>query len=94
MPALLQLDQISCRYDHNTVVDALDLTIQAGEISCLLGPSGCGKTTALRAIAGFQQIVAGRILLNGDQISNPQFTLPPEQRRSVWCFRTMPCSHI
>ncbi|MFC7554313.1 ABC transporter ATP-binding protein [Pseudoroseomonas wenyumeiae] len=47
-----------------------------GEFVCLLGPSGCGKTTTLRIIAGFEQADAGRLTLDGADITR----LPPEKR--------------
>jgi iron(III) transport system ATP-binding protein len=54
---------------------------------CLLGPSGCGKTTVLRAIAGFHPLSGGEILINGTTVSDPHFTLPPEQRRLGMVFQ-------
>ncbi len=57
-------------------LDAVTLTIQAGEFFTLLGPSGCGKTTLLRLIAGFEQPTSGRILLDGQDIT----ALAPNRR--------------
>ena len=51
------------------MVRDLTLSPPAGHIGCLLGESGCGKTTVLRAIAGFEPLRAGRILLDGTIIS-------------------------
>mgnify|MGYP000907697715 CR=1 FL=1 len=50
-------------------VDALDLTVSAGEFMILVGPSGCGKTTALRMLAGLESPTAGEIVI-GDQVVN------------------------
>jgi spermidine/putrescine transport system ATP-binding protein len=50
-------------------VDSIDLQIASGEFFSLLGPSGCGKTTTLRLIGGFEQPTAGRILLDGVDVS-------------------------
>ncbi|HLT30457.1 MAG TPA: ABC transporter ATP-binding protein [Myxococcaceae bacterium] len=63
------------------VVEGLSLALPAGEIGCLLGASGCGKTTLLRAIAGFEHPVAGRISLDGKLLADASTRLPPEQRR-------------
>jgi ABC-type Fe3+/spermidine/putrescine transport system ATPase subunit len=57
------------RFGSQTVLNSVDLEIQPGELLTLLGPSGCGKTTLLRAIAGFYHPDAGRILLNGQDIT-------------------------
>ena len=81
MRALLTLDHIHCRYGSTDVFRDLSLAVDAGSIACLLGPSGCGKTTALRAIAGFEDVHAGAITLDGRVLSQPDITLPPEQRQ-------------
>jgi spermidine/putrescine transport system ATP-binding protein len=63
----------------DTAVHALDhvsVDVAAGEFFTLLGPSGCGKTTLLRMIAGFESPTAGRILLDGADIT----ALPPNKR--------------
>jgi len=57
-------------------VDGIDLSIRHGEFFSMLGPSGSGKTTTLRMIAGFELPTAGRILLDGKDVSN----LPPFER--------------
>jgi len=76
----LTVEGIEQAYGDNRVLQDLSFRIPAGAIGCLLGPSGCGKTTALRCIAGFESVQAGRILLNGEVLSSPGFTVPPEKR--------------
>jgi iron(III) transport system ATP-binding protein len=68
-------------------VDGATLALPAGEIGCLLGPSGCGKTSILRAIAGFEPLQAGRILLGGVVLASPEVHLPPENRRVGMMFQ-------
>ena len=77
---MLKVESIQCQYDGEVVVDAISFHVHRGEICSLLGPSGCGKTTILRAIAGFQSLSQGRILLNDCLMSSPGQTLSPEQR--------------
>jgi iron(III) transport system ATP-binding protein len=81
---MLQLDAIRVGYPtvdgFHVVVDELSLSLPAGGIGCLLGASGCGKTTALRAIAGFEPVQAGSIVLDGERLSSVGHTLPPERR--------------
>ena len=67
--ASVTFDGVSKRYGDVTAVDHLDLAINDGEFMVLLGPSGCGKTTALRMIAGLEEISEGKLLL-GDEIVN------------------------
>jgi iron(III) transport system ATP-binding protein len=62
------------------IVHGLSFSLVRGEIGCLLGPSGCGKTTVLRAIAGFESLIDGRIALGGRQLSAKGTTAPPETR--------------
>lgn len=63
------------------VVHGLSFALGRGDIGCLLGPSGCGKTTVLRAIAGFEALRGGRIVLGGRELSTSDHTAPPETRQ-------------
>ncbi|MEW6312493.1 MAG: ABC transporter ATP-binding protein [Pseudomonadota bacterium] len=81
MTLLLELKSISQSYGSHNVVKQLSLTLNKGQLGCLLGPSGCGKTTVLRCIAGFETLDAGEILLNGNVVSQKGYQLPPEKRR-------------
>ena len=63
------------------IVHGLSFSLDRGEIGCLLGPSGCGKTTVLRAIAGFESVTAGRIVLDGRELSRRGHTAAPETRQ-------------
>jgi iron(III) transport system ATP-binding protein len=77
---LLKVEEISAGYGHEPVIESLSFHVNRGEIVSLLGPSGCGKTTALRAIAGFEPITAGQILIDQRLASAPGVTVPPERR--------------
>ncbi len=77
---MLELDNVVVAYREKPVVCAVSLTVEAGEIGCLLGPSGCGKTTLLRAVAGFEPVRSGAIRLAGAAVSRPGQTVPPERR--------------
>ncbi len=76
----LTVEGIEQAYGDNKGLSNLSFRIAAGSIGCLLGPSGCGKTTALRCIAGFESVRAGRILVNGEVLSSPGRSVPPEKR--------------
>lgn len=53
------------------VLEDINLTIDDGELVCLLGPSGCGKTTLLRLIAGLDKPTSGEIVANGEAVKKP-----------------------
>ncbi len=86
--ARLELSGLTKAYGKQKVVDAVDLTLEEGEFVSLLGPSGCGKTTTLRMIAGFVEPTGGSILLNGQVISSPGSSLPPERRGMSMIFQS------
>jgi multiple sugar transport system ATP-binding protein len=57
-------------------VDALDLLVDDGEFMVLVGPSGSGKTTALRMLAGLEEVDAGAVLIGGRDVTD----VPPKER--------------
>ncbi|WP_374626503.1 ABC transporter ATP-binding protein [Pandoraea sp.] len=72
----LRLEQLGKRFGETVAVEGVDLSVAQGEFISLLGPSGCGKTTTLQMIAGFVAPSAGRILLEGRDLT----PVPPEKR--------------
>jgi putative spermidine/putrescine transport system ATP-binding protein len=80
----LTLDRLSKNFGDQTAVDAVSVTVRAGELIVLLGPSGCGKTTTLRMIAGFVPPSAGDIRLDGSSIT----ALPPHRREMGIVFQS------
>src|SRR5215203_3551842 len=73
---LVRFEAVSKRFGNFLAVERLSLDIFEREFFALLGPSGCGKTTLLRMLAGFEQPSEGRILLDGEDISE----VPPHRR--------------
>jgi multiple sugar transport system ATP-binding protein len=68
--AAVDFEQVSKTYpDGTTAVDGLNLDIADGEFMVLVGPSGCGKTTALRMLAGLEEITRGVVRI-GDRVVN------------------------
>ncbi|MEP6558004.1 MAG: ABC transporter ATP-binding protein [Burkholderiales bacterium] len=84
----LVLKNISRRFGSYTAVENFNLHLEQGELVSLLGPSGCGKTTTLRMIAGFMTPTTGTIELDGEVISSPQSSLPPEKRGMSMIFQS------
>jgi len=79
-PPRLQVEQIRCEFDGREVVRDVSFSVEAGDILCLLGPSGCGKSTVLRTIAGIERQSAGRVISDGQVLSDATVHLPPERR--------------
>jgi multiple sugar transport system ATP-binding protein len=63
-------DRVTKRFDQTVAVDELSITVVDGEFLVLVGPSGCGKTTALRMLAGLEDISGGRILIGNRVVNN------------------------
>ena len=74
---LIDFIDISKSYDNTTVLDELNLYIRENEFLTLLGPSGCGKTTTLRILGGFETPDKGKVLFDGQDITN----LPANERK-------------
>lgn len=73
----IQIENISKNYGATQAVRGVSLSIYKGELFSLLGGSGCGKTTLLRMLAGFETPTAGRILIDGiDVTSWPPYDRP------------------
>ncbi len=67
--ASITFEHVTKRFDDSVAVDDLNIEVADGEFLVLVGPSGCGKTTALRMLAGLEEISSGRILI-GDRVVN------------------------
>lgn len=66
----ISIDAVAKRYGDTVIIDHLSLDVRHGEFFTLLGPSGCGKTTLLRMIAGFIVPDAGRIMIDGKDVTH------------------------
>src|ERR1700740_1591055 len=82
--ASIQFDGVSKVYGDGTcAVNTLDLEIEEGEFMIFVGPSGCGKTTALRMVAGLEEISAGEIRIDGKRVHE----LEPQDRDVAMVFQ-------
>ena len=81
--AEIQFLDVSKEYGGTVAVRDLTLTVGEGEFVVLVGPSGCGKTTALRMVAGLEEISVGEIRI-GNRVVND---LPPRERDVAMVFQ-------
>jgi putative spermidine/putrescine transport system ATP-binding protein len=82
--AYLTLSKVSKQFGEAYAVQDFDLDVEKGEFVSFLGPSGCGKTTTLRMVAGFEIPTAGKITLDGADITNKA----PNQRHVGMVFQS------
>ena len=83
-PAAVELAGVGKNYGAVAAVCQLSLTIRRGEFLTLLGPSGCGKTTLLNMIAGFVEPDAGRVVIDGRDVT----AVPPHLRDTGMVFQS------
>ncbi|HXF35987.1 MAG TPA: ABC transporter ATP-binding protein [Actinomycetota bacterium] len=81
----LRLEGLVKRFGEVLAVDGVDLELPAGKLISFLGPSGCGKTTLLRMIAGLERPTAGRVHLDGEDITDR----PPHTRDIGMVFQSL-----
>ena len=80
---MLELKNISKRFENRFLADKLNLSVSRGEIVALLGASGAGKSTLLKIVAGLEQADAGQVFFDQQDITQ----LPPERRHFALMFQ-------
>jgi multiple sugar transport system ATP-binding protein len=82
--AVIEFDRVSKHFSDGTVaVDDFNLRIEDGEFMIFVGPSGCGKTTALRMVAGLEEVSSGEIRIDGKPVNH----LEPQDRDVAMVFQ-------
>src|SRR5438552_4406181 len=80
----ISVRRVSKLWGDTKAVDDVSFEVPAGALTVLLGPSGCGKSTTLRLIAGLEPVSAGRIVIDGQDVTE----LPPSRRRIAMVFQS------
>ncbi|MGI9666206.1 MAG: ABC transporter ATP-binding protein [Acidimicrobiia bacterium] len=79
--------EVSVSYGDAVALKGFTLDVPEASLVAVVGPSGCGKTTALRAIAGFQDVDTGTISVRGRTVAGDGISVPPEDRRVGMVFQ-------
>ena len=86
---MISVENLSKNFGGIQAVNDVSLTIDAGSITGLIGPNGAGKTTLFNVIAGLYSPSAGRVLLDGEDITG----LPPHELFGKGLLRTFQIAH-
>jgi multiple sugar transport system ATP-binding protein len=78
------LENVTKNFGDTQVIPPLNLTIEDGEFAVFVGPSGCGKSTLLRLIAGLEDTTSGKILIDGEDVTQ----VSPSKRGLAMVFQT------
>ena len=83
----LNIENLAVKLQEKSILENFSLSLNEGDILCLLGPSGCGKTTALKAIAGLMDTQQGTIHLFDQLLKKNSYERPPEKRDIGFIFQ-------
>jgi len=80
----IAVEGVAVRFGDNLALRSVSLSVEPGELLLLLGPSGCGKSTLLRSVAGFVTPQSGRVLFDGEDVTQ----VPPHRRQIGMVFQS------
>ncbi|HEX2689509.1 MAG TPA: ABC transporter ATP-binding protein [Kofleriaceae bacterium] len=71
MSFAIEATHVVKRFARATILEDMSLAVRPSEIACLIGPSGCGKSTLLRILSGLERDHAGRVVIDGREVTGP-----------------------
>ena len=83
--ASVTFQNVHKKFGDITIIKSLDIEVQDKEFLVLVGPSGCGKTTALRLLAGLEEITGGEIKIGDRLVNDVAQVIEPSRRRRFTC---------
>ena len=86
--AVLEIKHLVKRFDDQTVLKDISLTVHEGEVIVVVGPSGCGKSTLLRCINALEEIQGGEIRLKGTEVSKKSRNLAEIRQKIGMVFQS------
>jgi polar amino acid transport system ATP-binding protein len=87
MTAAIELQGLRKSFGDHEVLTGIDLTVESGEVVCVIGPSGSGKSTLLRCVNLLEAPTAGRVLIEGEDITDPDCEVDEVRRRIGMVFQ-------
>ncbi len=84
----LRAEGLVKRYGDNTVLNGVDLTVESGQVVCVIGPSGSGKSTLLRCLNLLERPDAGRVFVGGEEITAPRAPVDALRTRMGMVFQS------
>jgi polar amino acid transport system ATP-binding protein len=88
LKALIEIDGVHKRYEHDEVLKGVSISVDRHEVVCLIGASGSGKSTLLRCVNGLETIEQGEIRFDGDVVSGPGVNYVRLRRRIGLVFQS------
>jgi len=88
LTALVEIDDVHKRYDHEEVLKGVSISVDRHQVVCLIGASGSGKSTLLRCVNGLETIEQGEIRFDGDVVSGPGVNYVRLRRRIGLVFQS------
>ena len=80
-PGFVEVDRVVKRFDENTVLDGVSLSVAEHEVVCLIGASGSGKSTLLRCLNLLEEVQAGTIVVDGETITEGRIDVNALRRK-------------
>ena len=84
---MIVVKDLKKNYNGLDVLKGIDLTINKGDVVCLVGPSGCGKSTFLRCLTRLEEPDGGTVMLDGKEITERDI-----DATRAWCSSILTCS--
>ena len=89
---MIVAENLQKRYENLDVLKGISLTINKGDVVCLVGPSGCGKSTFLRCLTRLEEPTGGKVFLDGEEVTEKG--IDKTRAKWVWCSSTSTSSRI
>ena len=85
--AKIEIKNLKKHFDDLEVLKNIDMTVEEGEVVCVIGPSGSGKSTMLRCINALEDATGGTIVVDEQEITNPQVDINKARRNIGMVFQ-------